>query len=73
MGYEYTPDDTGKAIVFPAVQEISGRLVDFTRPPYHSWAGYDSALDRGDYLIMKDLEEARKWVEGYKDKYKNLK
>jgi hypothetical protein len=30
-------------------------------------------LDRGDYLIMKNLEEARKWVEGYKDRYKNLK
>lgn len=73
MGYEYTPDDTGRAIVFPFVQEINGKLVDFTRPPYHSWAGYDSALDRGDYLMMKDLEEARKWVEGYKNRYKNLK
>ncbi len=73
MGYEYTPDDSGRAIVYPEVQEINGKLVDFTRPPYHSWAGYDSALDRGDYLIMKDLEEARKWVETYKDKYKNLK
>jgi hypothetical protein len=30
-------------------------------------------LDRGDYLMMKDLEEARNWVEGYKDRYKNLK
>jgi hypothetical protein len=30
-------------------------------------------LDRGDYLTMKDLEEARKWVETYKDRYKNLK
>ena len=73
MGYEYTPDDTGRAMVFPSVQEINGKLVDFTRPPYHSWSAYDSALDRGDYLTMKDLEEARKWVESYKDKYKNLK
>lgn len=73
MGYEYAPDDTGRAIVFPEVQEVNGKLVDFTRPPYHSWAGYNSALDRGDYLMTKDLEEARKWVEGYKDRYKNLK
>lgn len=73
MSHEHTPDDTGRAIVYPEVQEISGKLVDFTRPPYHDWAGYDSALDRGDYLIMKDLEEARKWVESYKDRYKNLK
>lgn len=36
MGYEYAPDDTGRAIVFPEVQEINGKLVDFTRPPYHS-------------------------------------
>lgn len=60
MGYEYAPDDTGRAIVFPEVQEVNGKLVDFTRPPYHSRAGYDSALDRGDHLMMKDLEEARK-------------
>ena len=73
MSYEYTPDDSGRAIVYPDVQEINGKLVDFTRPPYHSWAAYDSALDRGDYLTMKDLEEARKWVETYKDRYKNLK
>lgn len=73
MGYEYAPGDSGRAIVYPEVQEINGKLVDFTRPPFHSWAGYDSALDRGDYLMMKDLEEARKWVEGYKEKYKNLK
>lgn len=73
MGYEYAPDDTGRAIVYPEVQEVNGKLVDFTRPPYHNWAGYDSALDRGDYLMMKNLEEARKWVEGYKDRYKNLK
>lgn len=73
MGYEYTRDKTGRAIVYPEVQEINGKLVDFTRPPYHSWAGYDSALNRDDYLIMKDLENARKWVETYKDRYKNLK
>lgn len=73
MGYEYAPDDSGRVIVFPEVQEVNGRLVDFTRPPYHSWAGYDSALDRGNYLMMKDLETARKWVETYKDRYKNLK
>lgn len=36
MGYEYAPDDTGRAIVFPEVQEVNGKLVDFTRPPYHS-------------------------------------
>lgn len=36
MSYEYTPDDTGRAIVFPEVQEVNGKLVDFTRPPYHS-------------------------------------
>ena len=70
MGYEYSPDDTGRAIAYPEVQEINGKLVDFTRPPYHSWAGYASALDRGDYLKMEDLEEAHKWVKGYKDRYK---
>ena len=60
MGYEHAPDDSGRAIVYPEVQEINGKLVDFTRPPYHGWAGYDSALDGGDHLMMKDLEEARK-------------
>ena len=60
MSYEYIPDDTGRAIVYPEVQEINGKLVDFTRPPYNSWAAYDSALDNRDYLTMKDLEKARK-------------
>ena len=36
MGHEYYPDDSGRAIVYPNVQEINGKLVDFTRPPYHS-------------------------------------
>lgn len=36
MAYEYAPEDSGRVIVYPEVQEINGRLVDFTRPPYHS-------------------------------------
>lgn len=73
MSAEYYHDNSGRAIAYPDVQEINGRLVDFTRPPYAPWAGYDSAIQNKDYLMFDNLQDAIRWTETYKDKYKNFK
>lgn len=41
------------------MQNIDGKLTDFTRPPYNKWAGLDSAIERGDTL--KTTPELAKW------------
>lgn len=73
MSAEYYPDDSGRAIAYPEVQEINGQLIDFTRPPYHSWAGYDSAIQNKDYLMFDNLQDAIHWTQNYKKNYKNFK
>lgn len=60
-----------KAIVYPEVQDINGKLVDFTRPPYNKWAGYESAVQRGDTIQMTP-EQAAYWTEHYKNFYPNF-
>lgn len=62
----WTTDNKGNAVVFPSVQNINGRLVDFTRPPYSKWAAYDNAVQRGDTLMMKP-NEAQWYTEHYKE------
>ena len=47
----WAEDDNG-AIVYPNVQNVNGRLVDFSRPPYSTWAGYDNAVRNGDTVRM---------------------
>ena len=39
-----------KVIVYPEVQKINGKLIDFSRPPYHQFAGMDNALETGNYV-----------------------
>lgn len=67
LGAEY--DENGIPFIYPNVQEIDGKLVDFTRPPYHSWAGYDSAIERRDTVQTKTLQEAIDFTENYKKYY----
>lgn len=67
LGAEY--DENGIPFIYPNVQEIDGKLVDFTRPPYHSWAGYDSAIERKDTVQTKTLQEAIDFTENYKKYY----
>ena len=63
----WAEDDNG-AIVYPNVQNINGRLVDFSRPPYSIWAGYDNAVRNGDTIHMTS-EEAEWFTTHYKDYY----
>lgn len=63
LGWDTTDD--GRAIVYPEVQEINGKLVDFTRPPYAPDAGYKSAVSRGD-TIMTTPDVADWFTRNYK-------
>lgn len=62
-------DDNGNHYIFPEVQEINGELIDFTRPPYHRFAGEISAEIRGDTVRIPSIEEGIKFTETYKQYY----
>lgn len=74
----WATDDNGDAIVFPNVQEINGKLHDFTDPKYKhgEWDAFDRAIENNNYLRMTP-EEAKWYTENYKkyapefDKYAN--
>jgi hypothetical protein len=59
-------DENGNHYIFPEVQEINGELIDFTKPPYHRFAGEISAEIRGDTVRVSSLEDAVKFTETYK-------
>lgn len=63
-------EDNGKVIVYPEVQNINGKLHDFTDPKYnHSkWDALDSAIERDDTLQMTP-EQAKMYTENYKKYY----
>lgn len=60
----------GKTIVYPNVQNIDGRLHDFTDPKYKhdKWDALDSAIERGDTLQMTP-KQAKMYTENYKKYY----
>lgn len=65
----------GGGIIVPDVQEVNGKLIDFTRPPYNNRAAVENALKTGDYV---DLPKYVKWGDTDKDGYgqiniKNIK
>lgn len=62
-------DHLGNSFIYPGVQEIDGKLIDFTRPPYHPWAGYFSALERKDAVKTNTLQEAINFTKNYKNYY----
>lgn len=63
-------EDNGKVIVYPEVQNINGKLHDFTNPKYNhgKWDALDSAIERGDTLQMTP-EQAKMYTENYKKYY----
>lgn len=65
----WATNDKG-AIIYPEVQNINGKLIDFTRPPYNKWAGFDSAVQNND-TIQTTPEVARKYTIIYKRFYPN--
>lgn len=67
-------EDNGKVIVYPEVQNINGKLHDFTDPKYNhgKWDALDSAIERGDTLQMTP-EQAKMYTENYKKYYPKSK
>ena len=63
-------EGNGKVIVYPEVQNINGKLHDFTDPKYNhgKWDALDSAIERGDTLQMTP-EQAKMYTENYKKYY----
>lgn len=70
----WATDKDGNAIVFPDVQEINGKLYDFTDPKNKrgKWDAYDSAVERGDTLMMTP-KQADMFTRTYKNYYPNFK
>lgn len=62
-------DEYGNNYIYPEVQEINGKLVDFTRPPYAWYAGMESAEQRGDTVRVQNLDDAIRFTEEYKNYY----
>lgn len=62
----------GKYIVYPLVQNIDGKLYDFSDPQYgmdKGWQALDSALYAGDYVELPSKADARWFTESYKNHY----
>lgn len=59
----------GGGIVVPDVQEVNGKLIDFTRPPYNNRAAVENALKTGDYVDLPKFEDALWYTENYKRYY----
>lgn len=62
-------DDQGNHYIYPNVQEINGRLVDFTRPPYAPWVGQAAAEERGDTVRVPSIEAGVRFTKNYKKFY----
>ena len=60
----------GRPVVFPLVQNINGKLVDFENK---GWTGLDSAINRGDTIHMTSPQEAEWFTTHYKDYYPSFK
>lgn len=62
----------GKYVVYPLVQNIDGKLYDFSDPQYgmdKGWQALDSALYAGDYVELPSKADARWFAESYKNHY----
>lgn len=65
--------EDGRVYVYPNVQEIDGKLKDFTDPKYGysdegRWDAMDSAIKHNDYVVFPDIESAVWFTENYKNK-----
>lgn len=73
MSYATNEDNT-KAVVYPEVQEINGKLYDFTDPKNKAdkWDALNRAIETGDTIQMTPTQ-AEWWTTHYKDYYPSLK
>lgn len=64
--------DGDRWIIYPNVQNIDGKLYDFSDPKYgldKGWQALDSALYSGDYVEVPSEADARWFTESYKNHY----
>lgn len=66
-------DKNGNVYIYPNVQEIDGKLIDFTRPPYNKWAGMVSAEEKGDTVHVGDIGKGLLFTREYKNYYPNFR
>lgn len=58
-----------KIIIYPEVQKINEKLIDYTRPPYSHNAGIINAYNTGNYVVAPNEELAENFTTTYKQKY----
>lgn len=66
-------DNKGNHYIYPEVQEVNGRLVDYTRPPFNRTAGMIHAEKTGDTVRVNSIEDGIKFTQEYKNRYMNKK
>jgi len=62
-------DNKGNNYIYSEVQNTDGKLVDFTRPPFHPYAGMISAEEKGDTVRVPNIEQGIRFTENYKKYY----
>lgn len=65
--------DNNKGLIVPNVQNVNGKLIDFTRPPYNERAGLENAIKNNDVVILNNYDDAKWYTENYKNYYPNFK
>lgn len=65
--------DNNKGLIVPNVQNVNGKLIDFTRPPYNERAGLENAIKNNDVVILNNYNDAKWYTENYKNYYPNFK
>lgn len=66
MGYG---EVDGRTIVYPDIQRVNGKLVDYSRPPYSAFAGLEEAMNKGDYVVAPNERVADNFTKTYKQYY----
>lgn len=59
----------GKIIVYPEIQKVNDKLIDYTRPPYAPDAGIINAYETGNYAVAPSDEIAENFTMTYKQEY----
>ena len=62
-------DNNGQIFIYPSVQNINGKLIDFTNPKFGKWDGMDSAIERNDTVHVDSIQDGLDFTENYKRYY----
>lgn len=65
-------DENGQPYIYPEVQEINGKLIDFTRSPYNRDAGMISAEEHGDTIHVPTIKDGVDFTKEYKKYFPNF-